>query len=176
MKTNGKHWVGILSAMALLCGAVLADDEGDESTGRGPSGERGNRPRLGREEIREKMMQYDADGDGELSETERETARTAIREEMITKRLDTFFAEHDSNGDGCISKDEVRSAWDARRAKMGDRKPGEGRKWRSRPPRDRGNGNNGVGNGPDDQPPGNPPINDGPGTAPGNPGAQPDNV
>lgn len=31
-------------------------------------------------------------------------------------------------------------------------------------------GNNGVGNGPDPQPPGNPPINDGPGTGPGNPG------
>jgi hypothetical protein len=31
-------------------------------------------------------------------------------------------------------------------------------------------GNNGVGNGPDPQPPGNPPINDGPGTGPGHPG------
>jgi hypothetical protein len=31
-------------------------------------------------------------------------------------------------------------------------------------------GNNGVGNGPDFQPPGNPPINDGPGTSPGSPG------
>lgn len=31
-------------------------------------------------------------------------------------------------------------------------------------------GNNGVGNGPDPQPPGLPPINDGPGTGPGNPG------
>jgi hypothetical protein len=31
-------------------------------------------------------------------------------------------------------------------------------------------GNNGVGNGPDPQPPGNPPVNDGPGTGPGNPG------
>jgi hypothetical protein len=34
------------------------------------------------------------------------------------------------------------------------------------------NGNNGVGNGIDPQPPGNPPINDGPGTAPGSPGNQ----
>lgn len=34
------------------------------------------------------------------------------------------------------------------------------------------NGNNGVGNGLDPQPPGNPPINDGPGTGPGNPGNQ----
>jgi hypothetical protein len=33
-----------------------------------------------------------------------------------------------------------------------------------------GNGNNGVGNGVDPQPPGNPPINDGTGTGPGNPG------
>lgn len=32
------------------------------------------------------------------------------------------------------------------------------------------NGNNGVGNGEDPQPPGDPPINDGPGTGPGNPG------
>jgi hypothetical protein len=32
------------------------------------------------------------------------------------------------------------------------------------------NGNNGVGNGADGQPPGNPPVNDGPGTSPGNPG------
>jgi len=32
------------------------------------------------------------------------------------------------------------------------------------------NGNNGVGNGLDPQPPGNPPINDGAGTSPGNPG------
>jgi hypothetical protein len=35
-----------------------------------------------------------------------------------------------------------------------------------------GRGNNGVGNGPDPQPPGNPPINDGPGAGPGNPGNQ----
>lgn len=34
-------------------------------------------------------------------------------------------------------------------------------------------GNNGVGNGPDPQPPGNPPINDAPGTGPGNPGNRP---
>lgn len=43
---------------------------------------------------------------------------------------------------------------------------------KSPPPRSRhkpGNGNNGVGNGPDPQPPGNPPPNDDPGT-PGNPG------
>lgn len=33
-----------------------------------------------------------------------------------------------------------------------------------------GNGNNGVGNGVDPQPPGNPPPNDLPGTGPGNPG------
>ena len=31
-------------------------------------------------------------------------------------------------------------------------------------------GNNGVGNGPDPQPPGNPRVNDGPGAGPGNPG------
>jgi len=37
-------------------------------------------------------------------------------------------------------------------------------------PGDGNNGNNGVGNGVDPQPPGNPPINDGPGTGPGNPG------
>jgi hypothetical protein len=34
------------------------------------------------------------------------------------------------------------------------------------------NGNNGVGNGVDPQPPGNPPPNDSPGTGPGNPGNQ----
>ena len=38
--------------------------------------------------------------------------------------------------------------------------------WGNRRP----NGNNGVGNGFDPQPPGNPRINDGPGTGPGNPG------
>ncbi len=35
-----------------------------------------------------------------------------------------------------------------------------------------GNGNDGVGNGEDPQPPGNPPMNDGPGAGPGNPGNQ----
>jgi len=35
---------------------------------------------------------------------------------------------------------------------------------------DKEKGNNGVGNGPDPQPPGNPKVNDGPGTGPGNPG------
>lgn len=34
------------------------------------------------------------------------------------------------------------------------------------------NGNNGVGNGLDPQPPGNPPVNDGAGTSPGNPAAR----
>ncbi len=35
------------------------------------------------------------------------------------------------------------------------------------------NGNNGVGNGVDPQPPGNPPYNDPPGSGPGNPGNRP---
>ena len=46
----------------------------------------------------------------------------------------------------------------------GNRMPSQPASWQ--------NGNNGVGNGEDPQPPGNPPINDGPGTGPGNPGNQ----
>lgn len=38
-------------------------------------------------------------------------------------------------------------------------------------PRGGPKGNNGVGNGPDPQPPGNPKVNDGDGTGPGNPGS-----
>jgi hypothetical protein len=54
-----------------------------------------------------------------------------------------------------------------------DEKPVKTEKpWKEeKPGKDKGaKGNNGVGNGPDPQPPGNPRVNDGPDTGPGNPG------
>lgn len=55
--------------------------------------------------------------------------------------------------------------------KWGVHDPSAGRPPQGPPPADRGlHGNNGVGNGPDAQPPGNPSVNDGPGAGPGNPG------
>ncbi|WP_309399581.1 EF-hand domain-containing protein [Cerasicoccus maritimus] len=80
-------------------------------------GQRPDRP--SREEI---LTQFDADGDGKLSETEREAAREFHMEQMALRRFD-------ADGDGALSEEE-RSKYEAfkseREAKMLDRFDADG--------------------------------------------------
>ncbi|MGJ8671399.1 hypothetical protein [Rubritalea sp.] len=103
MKT--KTLVLAISALAL---PTLAFAEADGSK-KGPGGDKN------REHMLEK---FDADGDGELSEAERETAkaaRDAHREEILSK--------YDADGDGKLSKEERQTAEDA-----GEKLPPHGKK------------------------------------------------
>ncbi|MEO1856324.1 MAG: hypothetical protein ABGY95_03015 [Rubritalea sp.] len=47
------------------------------------------------------IEKFDKDGDGKISEGEREAAKAAMAE-----RKATFIAKHDSNGDGALDEDE----------------------------------------------------------------------
>ncbi len=148
------------------------------------------------ERIRALLAEYDRDGDGQLSDEEKAVAKVDMR--WDGRRIpEKFLAKFDKDGDGQLSDEEMTAAKEAIRAKMEERrkemlakfdKDGDGqlsqeerdaarqdckRGWGMRQSRGRGpKGNNGVGNGPDDQPPGNPPVNDGEGTDPGAPGAR----
>jgi len=54
------------------------------------------------------IEKFDADGDGKLSEEEREAAKVAKAE-----RKAAFIAKHDSNGDGELDEDEKKAAKEA---------------------------------------------------------------
>jgi hypothetical protein len=78
-------------------------DQNTDRPARAPRGERGgdHRGRI--------LERFDADGDGELSETERAAARSAMEErraEMRRRVLERF----DADGDGQLSEDERQAA------------------------------------------------------------------
>ncbi|WP_309386581.1 EF-hand domain-containing protein [Cerasicoccus frondis] len=96
------------------------DEAGENARPHGPQkGERPERP--SREDI---LAKFDADGDGKLSESEREAAREYHREQMSLRRFD-------ADGDGALSAEE-RAQYDAfvaeREAKLLERfdKDGDG--------------------------------------------------
>ncbi len=94
-------------------------------------------------QFKEMLEKYDTDGDGRLSDTEREAAMKERREGSVNQRLDGFFARFDANGDGSISRDEVREAMEKRRAEFrnseGGKRERDGRERKERPG-DRGRG------------------------------------
>jgi Ca2+-binding EF-hand superfamily protein len=85
---------------ALAAGKVSLDGPASQ-----PAGSAGGSPFFSPEMAR----QYDADGDGALSESERQTAVAAWREQWRTRMLERY----DADGDGQLSDDERRSAADA---------------------------------------------------------------
>ncbi|MFC5050196.1 EF-hand domain-containing protein [Rubritalea spongiae] len=95
MKTNTKTNTLILAIAALsLPSLSFAKDHG----------KKGKHCEKIREHILEK---FDADGDGELSEEEREAAKAAMKE-----RKEAFIAKYDTDGDGELSEDEKQAAKD----------------------------------------------------------------
>jgi len=165
-----KAIVVVISALAVLAAGAWAEDAGESTGGKGLGEGQLKRGRPDNPLRMEILKQFDADGDGKLSETERAAAEAAREEKMKERMLERFRAM-DADGNKCVSEDEflsfLKREHEANRGQRG--KPGQGR------PRGPG-GNNGVGNGEDGPPPGNPPVNDGPGTGPGNPGNKPDDV
>jgi len=114
----------VLSAM--LAGATLADDGAEEG-----SIKKGNRSGRG-PEFREKMLEkFDADGDGKLSEKERETAREARpgrrgergpregrgSEGFHPPKPEDFFRQFDKDGDMKLNLEEFRALTESMRAK-----------------------------------------------------------
>ena len=94
-------------------------------------GERGDRP--GREEMRERMLkEHDKDGDGKLSDEERQAAREQMRERM-TK-------EFDKDGDGELSDEEREAMRESMRERFGR----EGREGRPGPREDDAGRKDGV--------------------------------
>ena len=65
-----------------------------------------------------RLAEFDTDGDGELSDAEREVAREALIERSISRHPE----EYDTNGDGELSEAEREVARDAKRARMGERR------------------------------------------------------
>ena len=88
-------------------------------------GVRGDR---GAQHMQELIKKYDADGDGKLSEKERETARAAFELEMQARMLERFTAM-DKDGNGSVSKEEwLESAKGNRAPMMGHGRGAEAKK------------------------------------------------
>lgn len=100
--------------------AAFANERGMRERHRGHEGRRGHGPRGERdgEQMRQRALSlFDHDGDGELSESEREEAKAfheARKAEQRAKALERF----DADGDGQLSREERRAARDAMRDKM----------------------------------------------------------
>lgn len=115
--------------------------------------------RAGRGELRQQMLEeFDADGDGKLSEDERATAREAMRErrgrgESKGRREGPgregppdpakLFEQFDANGDNQLSREEFRKLSETVREhhmkhQQGKGRPGESRRRRPGPKKDSG--------------------------------------
>jgi len=89
-------WITAAIVAGLISAGSLQAEEKKKGKGQGKG-------RPGGEEMRKKMLkQFDKDGDGKLSESEREAAKAAMQ-----KRGAEMFAKMDKNGDGKLTKDEV---------------------------------------------------------------------
>ena len=108
----------VLAAGAFVLQPALAETEkgprrnGDsvDSPRKGQGKKRRQGPRPGSDMHKKLIEKFDADGDGKLSESEREEAKKAHRERML--------AEHDKDGDGTLSDEERAAAKEAYHAKM----------------------------------------------------------
>lgn len=95
-----------LCALVLLAASAQAD----------PSGRRG---RCGsRAQLRAKLLErFDANGDGQLDESERATAKAAF-EAKRAERKQQVLEKFDTNGDGRLSDGEKATAKEAAKAKV----------------------------------------------------------
>ncbi|MGY8687113.1 MAG: EF-hand domain-containing protein [Verrucomicrobiales bacterium] len=88
MKTNTLTLaVTFTTITSLITGSLMAREDGPGKGRKGPKGRPG----------KEMVEKFDADGDGTLSESEKETARTAAKARMEAA---------DTNGDGTLSEGE----------------------------------------------------------------------
>ena len=88
----------IITSFAIIGSITCAFAKGGE-------GKRGKGPRISEEKKAELIQEFDADGDGELSKEERETARAA--------RKAAFLAKYDTDGNGELSAEEKEAAGEA---------------------------------------------------------------
>lgn len=130
MKRTLISTIAAASLVGLGIGAVATADDH-----KGKSGKHS-------EKRAEMLQQFDTNGDGQLDETERETAKlakfsaidtdgsgsltkseiTAHMTKKMTERVDERFAKGDANGDGVISVEEFSAAGKERRGKRGERR------------------------------------------------------
>ncbi len=113
----------ILTAVVLIAasGSALAQSD------RGPR----HHDRHGSEFRQGLLEKFDADGDGELNETERETARQAVREYREAareKKKAAILEKFDANGDGELSGEEREEAGRAMHQFRNARERGQGRR------------------------------------------------
>lgn len=87
------------------------------------SGADGARPPMDRERFHQRMLErFDKDGDGKLSEAERQAAHEAMgpmREKLAARRAE-MLARFDADHDGQLSESERQAARAAREAAMAD--------------------------------------------------------
>ena len=89
----------------------------DSSDGPGFDGPPPKRPFGGARFDISRAAEYDTDGDGTLSDTEKEAMQTAIKAEMEAKKAE-MLDKYDSDGDGTLSETEKDTMHEARRAEM----------------------------------------------------------
>jgi len=123
MKTAWKTSLLVLGLVAsgMMLGSAVADEEAParERGPRGPRPEGREGRQGGPEQMLERVMRLDKDGDSEISE--KEAAGTP---------LERMFADADGNGDGFLNKQELTKAMASRMGRGGERRgPGgpEGR-------------------------------------------------
>ncbi len=98
---------------------------GATGAGAGAGGGAGIRTRIA--DMRDRVMkEYDKDGDGQLSDAEREAMREAFRQRMTEQRDRWMVRQYDKNGDGKLddteraaadkARAEARAQWEQRRA------------------------------------------------------------
>lgn len=104
----------ILFGSALGANAQLERDRDFRPGDRSAERERGPRDQAKREAFRKGMLEkFDANGDGDLDETERQTARDAMRahhEEMRTQMKAKLIEKFDTDGDGELTGEEREEA------------------------------------------------------------------
>jgi len=89
----------------------------DSSGGEGFDGPPPKRPFGGGRFDISRAAEYDTDGDGALSDSERETMQAAIKAEMETKKAE-MLTKYDTDGDGKLSETEKKAMHEARKAEM----------------------------------------------------------
>lgn len=92
-----KTAASILLALGMSAAIAGAHGKGGKGGPKGPGGERGLPPEV--------LAEYDTDGDGVLSDTE----KAAMKAAMEAKRAE-FIAKYDTDGDGVLNAEERAAA------------------------------------------------------------------
>ena len=95
----------IITTLAAICSISVSFAEGEECDKKGKCKKGGKG--ISAEKKAEILAEFDADGDGKLSEDERKAAMEA--------RKKAFMEKYDTDGDGELSDDEKAAAREARK-------------------------------------------------------------